>query len=259
MVAINTQNPREIPYLSTSTLPATLGADTPVSANIRAFVDQSDILDLYFDFTQTGTRLRSGVYLSSIPLAAFEYAWATRSRDYNGFLWQVADLSILHEGRFSWGDCQRVMALTGIRLELSTAETISSYARNVPYEVRVPYEVNGVATGISIWWHAHVSMLPVEAQQALLARCVAEDMSYAKFKQACQDWRESHQFKPVVRRPKPTAARDIIFQQMVELGAAEVERDKALAETSQLEQTVTATAAALRSLALDVARLLAVT
>lgn len=216
---------------------ATISHSSDVTDNDLIFMSPNDVQDQYFEFTPVGTKLRPGVFISQIPLAAFEYAFATRSATYNGFMWQIADLSILHGGRFSWGDCERVMAMTGIRLEYSTAKTIASYARNIPIEIRIPYEQNGIITGITIWWHAHVACLPYEAQRELLTRCLNETMTYSQFKNACHEWRNSHNVKPLPVE-KPTAARDIIFEQTVELGQKEVEIYNAKVEASQLAARV---------------------
>jgi hypothetical protein len=227
-------------------------ADRHVSANIGVFITPSDVCDHYLEFTQTGIKPRPGVDPNTIPHEVFDTAWQRVNVNLDRARWWIADLSILHESRFDKGDCVRAMAAVGLYRTLSTAETWANWARNVPYKVRIPAQLeDGTNTKMSIYWHKHVAMLPVEVQDELLQLCLVNNLSGRerwtedRFGEVCQAWRDSHDYKPPQQRLVNRPARDVVFEATMELGAAEVARDNALADMSQLAQTVTATYAAL--------------
>jgi hypothetical protein len=236
----------------TAKVTPTIGAIPHVSANISGFIAPSEILDLYLEFTGVGIKPRLGVDPSTIPHEVFDTAWQRVNVNLDKARWWIADLSILHESRFDKGDCVRAMAAVGLYRTLSTAETWANWARNVPYEVRIPAQLeDGTNTKMSIYWHKHVAMLPVEVQDELLQLCLVNNLSgnvrwtEDKFGEVCQAWRDCHNFKPPQQRLVNRPARDVIFEATMELGAAEVARDKAVEMSQNLAQTVTATDAAL--------------
>lgn len=248
-------------------VPTQRHADPPVSANISVFIAPSDVLDHYLEFSGVGIRPRPGVDPATIPHEVFDTAWQRVNVNLDKARWWIADLSILHETRFDKGDCVRAMAAVGLYRTLSTAETWANIARNVPYWVRVPAQLeDGTNTKMSIYWHKHVAMLPVGVQRYLLQLCLENNLGGNErwtedaFGEMCQAWRDSHDYKPPQqRRPVNRPARDVVFEATEMLGAAEAKLETARVDMSQLAATVTATDARLRTLALDVARILAVT
>ena len=201
-----------------------------------------EILAEYLEFTPVGIRIRPGVDPNTIPHEVFDTAWQRVNTNLDRDRWQIADLSIMHERRFDKGDSFRAMASVGLYRSISTAETWANIARNVPYDVRVPAQLeDGANTRMSIYWHKHVAMLPIEVQCELLQVCLVNNLSRNerwtedRFGEVCQAWREEHSYKPPQqRRPVNRPARDIIFETTMDLGTAEAKVEASRVETSQL-------------------------
>lgn len=212
-----------------------------------------DVLSKYFAVTLTGL-----IITGDPPQDAFDLQLARLHTDLDRVRWALGDLCVAYSRKFGGNVYAKAAAMCGFWRSMTTIEKWASIARQVPLEVRVPAEVNGNPTGMSIYWHAHVTGFPTEVQQRLLQDCLQNNYTEAEFDALCQKYKYGRLDAPEPEQ-KPTAARDVIFQMTTELGLAESRLEAARVEASQLQITVTATASALRSLALDVARLLAVT
>lgn len=213
-----------------------------------------DVLSKYFAVTLTGL-----IITGDPPQAAFDLQLANLHTDLDRVRWALGDLCVAYSLKFGGNVYAKAAAMCGFWRSMATIEKWASIARQVPLEVRVPAEVDGQPTGMSIYWHAHVTGLPTVTQRELLQNCLASNLTEAQFEQLCQNWRNSHNVKPALRGYKPTftSLTDVNFQLTTELGLAESRLEAAAVEASELAVTVTATDARLRALAWDVVKLLA--
>ena len=248
MVAIDTRHLREVPYVA-----STISPDRHVSANIGVFIDTNDILDQYFKLTLTGL-----VITGDPPQDAFDLQLARLHTDLDRVRWALGDICVAYSKKFGGNVYAKAAAMCGFWRSMTTIEKWASIARRVPLEVRVPAEVDGQPTGMSIYWHAHVTSLPTEAQRRLLQECLQNNYTEAKFETVCQEYRRTVADTPEPEQaPYPTAARDVIFQMTTELGLAESRLEAARVETSELRQAAQQAAEPAAALAWDVVKLLA--
>jgi len=229
---------REVDY--NTEVPTQRHADPLVSANIGAFIDTDDILCQYFKLTLTGL-----VITGDPPQDAFDLQLAKLHTDLDRVRWALGDICVAYSKKFGGNVYAKAAAMCGFWRSMFTIEKWASIARQVPIEVRIPAEVDGQPTGVSIYWHAHVTGLPTETQRELLQSCLDNQWTEAQFETLCQNWRNVNNVKPVQYRPATTSLTDVNFQLTTELGTAEAKIEAARLETSQLAQTVTATDAAL--------------